>query len=378
MIQSSDTSTEPDVLMGGFFSKVVPKGLRFLRALDAGVLGDLDPPQAFRRALERERARTDRSGEGFSLLAFTMDHQDTDRSATVRLARILKQRLRATDQAGWLDNGRIGVVLPGTPPAGAWKVAHDVCRMFPAGCPQPECEVFYYPSDSLQEFAPTGAVSGSGAGGRADPVQPMEVLFLQRLPLWKRTLDVLGASAGLLFLLPVMIAVAAAIKVSTPGPVFFQQWRSGLGGRPFRILKFRTMRVGAESQREQLLALNEQDGPAFKIRSDPRVTPVGRLLRSTSIDELPQLWNVLRGEMSLVGPRPLPVEETQACLGWHRRRLDVTPGLTCIWQISGRSSVSFAEWMRMDLAYIRTRNLRHDLKILLATVPAVIHSRGAC
>jgi lipopolysaccharide/colanic/teichoic acid biosynthesis glycosyltransferase len=125
------------------------------------------------------------------------------------------------------------------------------------------------------------------------------------------------------------------------------------------------------------MTMNEQDGPAFKIKNDPRITRVGRLIRSTSIDELPQLWNVLRGDMSLVGPRPLPCNETESCHGWLRQRLDVTPGLTCIWQVRGRSKVSFADWVRMDVQYIRSRSLGGDVKLLLQTVPAVVSRKGA-
>jgi lipopolysaccharide/colanic/teichoic acid biosynthesis glycosyltransferase len=137
------------------------------------------------------------------------------------------------------------------------------------------------------------------------------------------------------------------------------------------------MIVDAEAKKKELKQRNEQDGPAFKIKDDPRVTRVGKLLRKSSIDELPQLWNVLRGDMTLVGPRPLPVSESEACEGWQRRRLDVTPGLTCIWQVKGRSRVSFAEWVRMDVAYIRRRTLFNDLRIIAQTIPAVLLRRGA-
>ncbi len=143
------------------------------------------------------------------------------------------------------------------------------------------------------------------------------------------------------------------------------------------MYKFRSMISDAESLKSQLMELNEQDGPAFKITADPRVTRLGRFLRDTSLDELPQLWNVLRGEMSLVGPRPLPCDESDACLGWQKRRLDVTPGLTCIWQVKGRSQVTFNEWVRMDLQYVGRRSLWQDLKILISTVPAVLQRRGA-
>jgi lipopolysaccharide/colanic/teichoic acid biosynthesis glycosyltransferase len=174
-----------------------------------------------------------------------------------------------------------------------------------------------------------------------------------------------------------MAAAAATIKLTSKGPVLFAQKRAGLGGKPFKIYKFRTMVVDAEALKAKLKAQNEQDGPAFKIKDDPRVTKVGKFLRKTSIDELPQLWNVLIGDMTLVGPRPLPVNESDACEGWQRRRLDVTPGLTCIWQVKGRSRVSFAEWVRMDVAYIRRRTFWHDVTILAQTIPAVLLRRGA-
>jgi lipopolysaccharide/colanic/teichoic acid biosynthesis glycosyltransferase len=204
----------------------------------------------------------------------------------------------------------------------------------------------------------------------------MEGLFCHRLPWWKRLLDVTTASASLVLLAPLFALIAVCVKLSGPGPVFFGQSRAGLGGRPFRMYKFRSMVYDAEQRRHALVSRNEQDGPAFKIRNDPRVTRVGRFLRVTSLDELPQLWNVLRGEMSLVGPRPLPVTEQEASQPWHRRRLDVTPGLTCIWQVRGRSQVSFNDWMRMDLQYLATRSLVQDFRLLLQTLPALVLRRG--
>jgi lipopolysaccharide/colanic/teichoic acid biosynthesis glycosyltransferase len=190
-------------------------------------------------------------------------------------------------------------------------------------------------------------------------------------------LDIGGAGAGLLLLTPVFLAAALATKLDSAGPVFFAQWRSGQGGKPFRMFKFRSMVVDAEAKKRALMALNEQDGPAFKIQRDPRVTAVGRWLRATSIDELPQLWNVLIGDMSLVGPRPLPCDETRACSVWQRGRLDVKPGLTCFWQLQKRSAVSFTEWMRMDAQYIRSLSPWADLKLLFATLPAVLLRRNA-
>ena len=190
-------------------------------------------------------------------------------------------------------------------------------------------------------------------------------------------LDFLGALVLLVVAAPIMAIAAMAIRLTSSGPALFKQRRAGLGGRPFVIYKFRTMVTDAEARKRELRKYSEQDGPAFKLTNDPRVTAVGRFLRKTSIDELPQLWNVLKGDMSLVGPRPLPVDEADACLQWQRRRLDVTPGLTCIWQVKGRSTVTFAEWVRMDVEYIRKRTLLHDLSILLQTVPAVLLRKGA-
>jgi lipopolysaccharide/colanic/teichoic acid biosynthesis glycosyltransferase len=190
-------------------------------------------------------------------------------------------------------------------------------------------------------------------------------------------LDIAGAGVGLLLLSPLLTVVAVAVKLTSAGPVLFTQKRTGAGGRTFVLYKFRSMYVDAEGRKAELMTLNEQDGPAFKIRKDPRVTWLGRWLRSTSLDELPQLWNVLKGDMSLVGPRPLPCNESAACTIWQKRRLDVTPGLTCIWQVEGRSSVSFNEWIRMDLQYLEERSLKADLKLLARTIPAVLSRRGA-
>jgi len=209
------------------------------------------------------------------------------------------------------------------------------------------------------------------------PVQRMEQLLVRPLPWWKRVIDICGATCCMLLASPMMITAALLIKFGSKGPIIFTQQRAGLGGKPFTIFKFRTMVVDAEEQKAALRKLSEQDGPAFKLTNDPRITRVGRFLRKTSIDELPQLWNVFRGDMTLVGPRPLPVGESDACERWHRRRLDVTPGLTCIWQVKGRSKVSFSEWVRMDVAYIRRRTLWNDIRILLETIPAVILRKGA-
>lgn len=171
--------------------------------------------------------------------------------------------------------------------------------------------------------------------------------------------------------------IAALIKLTSPGPVLFAQTRAGLNGRPFRLYKFRSMIQGAEKLQDKLQDRNEMSGPVFKIANDPRLTRVGRFLRRTSLDELPQLWNVLRGDISLVGPRPLPAYEVKKFKLREQRRLSVMPGITCLWQISGRNEVGFDEWMRLDMRYIDTWSLWLDIKILLLTIPAVLVQRGA-
>jgi lipopolysaccharide/colanic/teichoic acid biosynthesis glycosyltransferase len=190
--------------------------------------------------------------------------------------------------------------------------------------------------------------------------------------------DVAIALLLLALLAPLMAVIALCVRLGSPGPVLFRQRRYGLGGRPFTCLKFRTMLYGAEVLRTALLPLNEADGPVFKIRRDPRVTRFGRWLRRSSLDELPQLWHVLRGEMSLVGPRPLDVAEVDLEDARQRKRLQVVPGLTCLWQIRGRRHNSFAEWMALDAYYVDRQSFALDLIIFCKTIPVVLRCIGAC
>ncbi len=194
----------------------------------------------------------------------------------------------------------------------------------------------------------------------------------------KRLMDIVVSSVLLVALSPLFLATAIAIKATSKGPVFFVQKRLGLNKRLFKLYKFRTMVENAEELQKELEALNEADGPVFKIKNDPRVTPVGRFLRKSSIDELPQLLNVLKGDMSLVGPRPLPVRDyNEFDQHWFNRRFSVRPGITCLWQISGRSNISFTQWIEMDLKYIDNWSLGLDLRILLKTIPVVLSGKGA-
>jgi len=195
--------------------------------------------------------------------------------------------------------------------------------------------------------------------------------------LMKRVMDVVISTIALLLLLPLFILIGTAIKLDSAGPVFFRQIRVGKGEQLFACFKFRSMHVDAEEQKEKLADQNEADGVFFKIRNDPRITKVGRMLRRTSLDELPQLFNVLMGHMSLVGPRPAPPAEVQRYLPWHKRRLEVAPGMTGLWQVSGRSELTFDEMVLLDLYYIENWSPLLDVQIMLRTVPTVITGEGA-
>jgi exopolysaccharide biosynthesis polyprenyl glycosylphosphotransferase len=193
----------------------------------------------------------------------------------------------------------------------------------------------------------------------------------------KRAMDLVGAALFLALFSWLYLLIAVLIKATSRGPIVFRQDRVGLNGRRFDFYKFRSMVEDAEARRAEVEHLNEMDGPVFKATDDPRITPVGRWLRKFSLDELPQMWNVLTGEMSLVGPRPPVPSEVERYAPWQRRRLSMRPGLTCLWQVSGRNDVDFQTWMEMDLAYIDAWSLGLDLVILIKTVPAVLFGRGA-
>jgi exopolysaccharide biosynthesis polyprenyl glycosylphosphotransferase len=217
-----------------------------------------------------------------------------------------------------------------------------------------------------------------------DDLQGVPVMTIQSGPadgwqlVMKRFIDIVGSAALLLALVPLFAIVALLIKIDSPGAILFAQERVGYNKRRFGVLKFRTMVVEADKQQDMIEHLNEVEGPVFKIRKDPRITRVGAFLRRFSIDELPQLVNVLKGEMSLVGPRPLPVRDVQRIeIQWHKRRFSIKPGITCLWQVNGRSDIGFNEWVRMDLDYIDKWSLGLDLLILVKTIPAVFKGSGA-
>ncbi len=234
---------------------------------------------------------------------------------------------------------------------------------------------------SLSEGTTPVPVSDPERSGYAIPTAEvsLEVMVADstRYRMAKRIFDIVVGTCVLILLVPLVPLIALMIRMDSKGPIFYRQDRVGQGERKFKFYKFRSMYHDADGQVDELSEENEQEGPVFKMRSDPRVTSIGRFLRRSSLDEIPQIFNVLKGDMSIVGPRPPLPREVRDYKPWHRQRLSVKPGITCLWQISGRSHIGFDEWMRLDMEYLRTRSLRGDLVILLKTIPAVMARRGA-
>lgn len=329
-----------------------------------------------------------------------IDIEGKDPSDLRRLCHLISSRIRLTDDVGWFSDDHIGVLLPDTPGTGAWAFVKDLQRSLDRiGCSVPIRVYSYGGGPSHRAMAEqkgpaetTSPVPASREAGYQEvrepaiapasglavpPAEDMTELFLQPLPWWKRLEDIFGSLVALVVFSPLILLIAIGIKLTSPGPVIYKQKRVGRGGKVFTFYKFRTMVVGADQQKKDLLPFNEMDGPVFKIRNDPRVTRFGRFLRRSSLDEIPQLWNVLKGDMTLVGPRPPTLDEVPKYDRWHRRRLEVTGGITGIWQVSGRNEIPFQEWMRMDARYVRKASLWTDMKILVKTVWAVITGRGA-
>jgi len=326
----------------------------------------------FRFAADCERMRVDRNNSVLSLLLVRLNQPGPEEIAF--FARVLEGRLRVTDTPGLLQDGRVAVLLPDTPTAGAWKVAADVSEVYPPGPGRPECEVLVYPNGERTRSIDSQQEDSGEENDLAAPTN--EFFFMKPQSVMKRLLDITGGLVGLLLSFPLLLFATVAVKATSRGPAFFSQQREGHGGKRFTMWKLRTMQVDAEAKKQDLRQYSQQDGPAFKMKRDPRTTRVGRFLRWTSMDELPQFWNVLRGDMSLVGPRPLPTEESTACEGWQRRRLSVKPGMTCTWQVCERGNVSFDQWVRMDLRYARRPSFWEDMRLLLLTLPSLILHKG--
>ena len=322
----------------------------------------------FFQALQVERDLADRHCEAFSLLSITIGSSESTsgtgqqrRADRRRLGRFLQDRLRTTDvldRAGFQTR----LLLRRTDRQGAEKLREDIEAWATAHAVELECAVQVYDGSRKHEPQREG---------------DLDLLMVQPLSCPRRALDIAVAGSLLVLLAPILGLIALAIRIESAGPVFFAQKRIGSGGRPFRFLKFRSMVKGADSMKAELEDQSEKDGPIFKIKQDPRVTHVGRFLRSTSLDEAPQLINVLKGDMTLVGPRPQLPEEVEEYEPWQRRRLEVPSGLTCIWQVSGRSELSFEDWMRLDCRYVKQQSPLLDASLMARTLPAVLSKKGA-
>ncbi|ELP30434.1 sugar transferase [Rhodopirellula baltica] len=412
--------------MFSFFKKERRESL--LRWKDEASLGRrrvlLLSSRQFDRELNRERLRATRRSIPFCLLTVELLTKagSTRRSTNKQnrqLVDLLLRNLRVTDEKGILATFRYGVLLVDTPEMGGRAVLDRLARLTSAAGLEVRLNLQVHdpngfgedqennqdasgdrraddrrrddPADSEEAWVRLASTAAESPA----PTEPSTLSHNRvqssidditlagsqqqssQAGLWlKRGIDVVGAGIGLVLAGPAILGAMAAIKLTDGGPVFFRQTREGQNGRPFTILKLRTMIVDAEKFQAELRAESHRDGPAFKISRDPRVTKVGHFLRATCLDELPQLINVLTGDMSLVGPRPLPWHESRACERWHRRRLDVRPGLTCTWQVNKAKAVTFDDWMRMDLRYIDQLGLFQDLRLIAQTVVVPVTGRG--
>lgn len=342
--------------------KSVGPSTRGSRTTVAGLLGQLAAPERTLADIRREARLAERAAQDLSVAVFEVQDPRIDAGPAQQLMLAARRLMLDGDEIGWLDATRIALSLPLTDPAVASARAAQIGREGRSS----GCAVY-----SL--VVRPGAL---GCGQPDVPLRPIADLLSNPLPRWKRVVDVVGALGLLVLTAPVLLAAAVLVRLSSPGPAIFRQQRAGLHGVPFVLYKFRTMVDGAEAMKQALLEYNEVAGACFKMKNDPRITRIGRLLRVTSIDELPQLWNVLRGDMSLVGPRPPTLDEVPCYRAWHNRRLSALPGITGLWQVN-RECADFDARVRMDLRYIERRSLLGDLRLLGATVPTVLSRRGA-
>lgn len=373
----------------------------------------------FQTLLESERCRADRNRHEFSLVVFDVGGSDEDDIQMRNLAHVLRDRIRSTDRMGWLDNRHVGIVLPYTSEAGAWRLADDVCQAMAGKAAPPECSVYTYPSRSgrgngehseqlhfadlspewktttPEGFSMSAKHASSLNNGFASQQSPAntvrnchevahspELLFAQRLPLWKRGMDIVGALLALIVLSPLLLLVGLVIKIVSPGPIIFKQERLRRLGRMFSMWKFRTMGVNTDISihKQHVVGLINGDkngnsglkNPMVKLESHPQIIPLGKFFRKMCLDELPQLINVLRGEMSLVGPRPPLPYEVEEYPQWCYGRFNTVPGMTGLWQVSGKNRLTFDEMVRLDIRYSRQESLWLDTKIILKTPLAII------
>lgn len=349
---------------------------------------DINPAAAFQAILAKERARSDRNNHCFSLVSFEVGLQDSSMDRINYLVDRLKKKLRVTDEIGWLDNHSIGVLLFNALSEEAMLFVEKVILTYPKENLF-KYSISTYPGGKVEHCHNEGitchdnlssltAAHGVPKTANAQIGLRLQPVFFAKSSFWKRFGDIVLSGIALVSLAPLLLALAIAVKCGTKGPVFFKQQRAGLGGVPFTFLKYRTMHEDAEARKAELLQFNQRTGPVFKMENDPRVTKLGKFLRKWSLDELPQLFNVFMGDMSLVGPRPPTMDEVEKYASWHNCRLEVKPGITCIWQVYARHEQSFENWVRLDIRYRQKQSFLFDMKLLALTLPAVLSRRGAC
>ena len=366
-----------------------------------GLLGE----EEFLEELRKERLRLNRSSRALTLVLFRVKPAGNRRAEQGQFLEVLGSAVAGTTRAcetkGWYRNGQgamVGLILYETPPEHSGVIIERVRGQFRSAMEHSFGAIGRLVDMVAEVQSCTAEDLGEAKHGRnSDSTAPVtqsagpEILNLARpIPFWKRTIDILGALAAVVVSLPLTIPTAILIKMVSPGPLFFRQTRIGFQGKPFCMMKFRTMKPNADTSkhREHLARLireegsngsGKKEGPAMvKLEDDPQIIPCGRFIRALCIDELPQLINVLRGEMSLVGPRPPIPYEAQEYSGWHKQRFDVVPGMTGLWQVSGKNELSFNQMVRLDINYANSVSPLQDTKILLNTLPAIANQvRGS-
>jgi lipopolysaccharide/colanic/teichoic acid biosynthesis glycosyltransferase len=349
--------------------------------------GRLLPESVFWLLLQRERFLADRGGRNFALVIFHLDADKHELFPFNQLVDAIIERLRCSDAAGWIDKNRVGALLAQSNPGDAYRVVEEIRRQLEPGHPLPRYEVYAYPADrgqtelaKQQHFSTLSCAASALSHESSLPViadaAHVYPLFAPDYPRWKRVLDVAGALALIALASPVMLLTATYIKLVSRGPALFRQPRMGRACNTFLCFKFRTMRVDADTgvHARHVQDLMKEDRPLTKLdqRKDKRLIPFGRYLRAAGLDELPQLFNVLRGEMSLVGPRPCLDYEYHDLASWQLRRFDTRPGLTGLWQVNGKNRTTFLQMMRYDARYAARPSLWHDVGIIFRTLPVVL------
>ena len=353
--------------------------VRFFKGLDKmSTMNGIHSSGAFRDILDREVSRAERTGQIFSLVVFGIEKGNgTDAASLERLGHALGQKVRRCDEVGWYDGDRIGTILPGTSAEGAWQFAEIVKERIKDEAPRMTCAIYSYPSSWMKSDArQTDSKEAQAPFPAGKSIEPPGKLFARPIPMGKQLIDFYGAFILVILLSPIFLFISLLIKIVSPGPVIFRQERIGYKGRPFTLWKFRTMHVdnNADVHVQHINNAIASDTPITKLdeMNDNRIIPFGKFLRSSCLDELPQLFNVLLGDMSLVGPRPCMAFEAEKLLQWQTRRFDTLPGMSGLWQVSGKNRMTFKEMTRFDIRYSRKLSPALDAKIMLVTVPAIV------